>query len=300
MARFTALQALDHILAEGQVTEWHSDTDEVEDIVECQSEDTDTESEEEITSEAVSPPAEVLQSKNGSISWRLVPPDETRRTTGRAAAENIIRMTPGVTRVGKSSFMNQYVNHRFTNMYRATIGADFLTKEVNVDERNVVLQIWDTAGTERFQSLGVALYRGADCCLLMFDVTSAASFQALDIWKKEFAIQADPVEPDKFPFVVIGNKTDLDHREVSMRQAQDWCRQNNALYFEASAKEAINVEKAFQGAVRVSLQYGKVIKAGRGELCSMEVTQLMKKGTRSKAEKDRDEKEQMEVWSVTD
>ncbi|XP_028669141.1 ras-related protein Rab-7a isoform X1 [Erpetoichthys calabaricus] len=163
----------------------------------------------------------------------------------------------GNSGVGKSSFMNQYVNHRFTNMYRATIGADFLTKEVNVDERNVVLQIWDTAGTERFQSLGVALYRGADCCLLMFDVTSAASFQALDTWKKEFAIQADPVEPDKFPFVVIGNKTDLDHREVSMRQAQDWCRQNNALYFEASAKEAINVEKAFQGAVRVSLQYHK-------------------------------------------
>lgn len=72
----------------------------------------------------------------------------------------------GDSGVGKTSLMNQYVNKKFSNQYKATIGADFLTKEVIVDDRVVTMQIWDTAGQERFQSLGVAFYRGADCCVL--------------------------------------------------------------------------------------------------------------------------------------
>lgn len=72
----------------------------------------------------------------------------------------------GDSGVGKTSLMNQYVNKKFSNQYKATIGADFLTKEVIVDDRIVTMQIWDTAGQERFQSLGVAFYRGADCCVL--------------------------------------------------------------------------------------------------------------------------------------
>lgn len=72
----------------------------------------------------------------------------------------------GESNVGKTSLMNQYVNKKFTNQYKATIGADFLTKELIVDDRVVTMQIWDTAGQERFQSLGVAFYRGADCCVL--------------------------------------------------------------------------------------------------------------------------------------
>lgn len=73
--------------------------------------------------------------------------------------------------------MNQYVNKRFSNQYKATIGADFLTKEVMVDDRLVTMQLWDTAGQERFQSLGVAFYRGADCCILVYDVNSTKSFE---------------------------------------------------------------------------------------------------------------------------
>jgi len=77
-----------------------------------------------------------------------------------------------------------------------------------------VLQIWDTAGQERFQSLGVAFYRGADCCILVYDVSKVATFRALDSWRDEFLIQASPRDPDHFPFVVVGNKVDLDMKEV--------------------------------------------------------------------------------------
>ena len=77
-------------------------------------------------------------------------------------------------------------------------------------------QIWDTAGQERFQSLGVAFYRGADCCVLVFDVTQPSTFKTLDSWRDEFLIQASPRDPENFPFVVLGNKIDLENRAVSL------------------------------------------------------------------------------------
>ncbi|GAA6061082.1 hypothetical protein JCM10212_006283 [Sporobolomyces blumeae] len=163
----------------------------------------------------------------------------------------------GDSGVGKTSLMNQYVNKRFSNQYKATIGADFLTKEVMVDDRLVTMQLWDTAGQERFQSLGVAFYRGADCCVLVYDVNSSKSFETLDSWRDEFLIQASPRDPDNFPFIVIGNKVDVEDskRMVSQKRAMTWCQsKGNIPYFEASAKEAINVEQGFQAACRNALQ----------------------------------------------
>jgi len=154
----------------------------------------------------------------------------------------------GDSGVGKTSLMNQYVNKKFSTQYKATIGADFLTKEVMVDDRLVTMQIWDTAGQERFQSLGVAFYRGADSCVLVFDVNVNKTFENLDSWRDEFLIQAGPKNPDDFPFVVLGNKIDLENqRLVSQKRAMAWCQaKGNIPYFETSAKEAINVEQAFQ------------------------------------------------------
>ncbi|XP_010769742.1 ras-related protein Rab-7a [Notothenia coriiceps] len=163
----------------------------------------------------------------------------------------------GNSGVGKSSFMNRFVNHRFTNMYRTTIGTDFLSKTVTMDGDTVNLQIWDTAGTERFQSLGTPLYRGAHSCLLVFDVTSRDSFSALEEWRKEFLIQGEPQDPDHFPFIVLGNKTDLSDREVSGAKAQQWCSKIGAQYFEGSAKADLDVEKPFLTAARSGLQQYK-------------------------------------------
>jgi Ras-related protein Rab-7A len=113
-----------------------------------------------------------------------------------------------VDSVGKTSLMNQYVNQKFSNQYKATIGADFLTKEIMLDDKLVTMQIWDTAGQERFQSLGVAFYRGADACVLVYDITNPKSFEKLDTWRDEFLAQAGPRDPDAFPFIVLGNKVD--------------------------------------------------------------------------------------------
>ncbi|CEG68679.1 Putative Ras-like protein Rab7 [Rhizopus microsporus] len=154
--------------------------------------------------------------------------------------------------------MNQYVNNKFSSHYKATIGADFLTKEITIDDDTVVtMQIWDTAGQERFQSLGVAFYRGADCCVLVYDVNNNKSYESLGQWHDEFLVQASPRDPEHFPFVVLGNKIDMDEskRMVSQKRAMTFCQaKGNIPYFETSAKEAINIEQAFQTIARNALQ----------------------------------------------
>jgi Ras-related protein Rab-7A len=69
----------------------------------------------------------------------------------------------------------------------------------------------------------VAFYRGADCCVLVYDVNNSKSFDALDSWRDEFLIQASPRDPDNFPFVVLGNKIDVEEskRVVSRPGAEE-------------------------------------------------------------------------------
>jgi len=162
----------------------------------------------------------------------------------------------GDSGVGKSSIMNQYVHEKFTADYKATIGADFLTKHLLVDERAVTLQIWDTAGQERFQSLGVAFYRGADCCALVFDVNQDKTFESINTWKEEFLIKAAVDNAESFPFIVLGNKIDLEgKREVSKKKALKYCEDNGALeFFEVSAKQGVGVSEAFTSLARRALR----------------------------------------------
>lgn len=166
----------------------------------------------------------------------------------------------GDSGVGKTCLMNQYVNKKFDNRYKATIGADFLTKELEVEGTLVTLQIWDTAGQERFQSLGSAFYRGADACILVFDLTSQESFQHLTSWHDEFIIQAGSNKE----FVLLGNKCDLEEkRVVSQKGALAWCTKhstdesNPIQYFETSAKDGLNVEQAFVAVAKAALSKSK-------------------------------------------
>eukprot|EP01129_Flabellula_baltica_P008348 TRINITY_DN3304_c2_g3_i3.p1 TRINITY_DN3304_c2_g3~~TRINITY_DN3304_c2_g3_i3.p1 ORF type:complete len:201 (+),score=32.51 TRINITY_DN3304_c2_g3_i3:232-834(+) len=152
----------------------------------------------------------------------------------------------GDSGVGKTSLIGQYVTNRFEDRYKASVGADFCSKDITLDHQNIHMQIWDTAGQERFRALGSSFYRGSDCCMLVYDVTSRQSFESMEIWRQEFLIQAAPSNYEEFPFVVIGNKIDLEHRDVSKADAQKWCKGYNYSYFECSAKEGTLVETAFK------------------------------------------------------
>jgi Ras-related protein Rab-7A len=189
--------------------------------------------------------------------------------------------------VGKTSLMNRYANGKFTGQYKATIGADFLTKETVVTDfygqrHYVTLQIWDTAGQERFQSLGVGFYRGSDCAMLVYDVTDPHSLDNLNHWRVEFLNQVGgPLaslsdSTAQFPFVVLGNKADKtnDH-VVAPQRAEQWCMEAaNAQimgsrpfsHFLTSAKTNINVEEAFHEVARLALEYEQHKKQSQPQL----------------------------------
>lgn len=94
-------------------------------------------------------------------------------------------------------------------------------------------------------------------CILVYDVTNPKSFDALDTWREEFLVQASPADIENFPFVVLGNKVDRENdRRVPKAKAQAWCKSKGATplrYFETSAKEAVQVEAAFQEAAQLAL-----------------------------------------------
>lgn len=165
----------------------------------------------------------------------------------------------GDSGTGKTSLMNRYISNKFTHHYRATIGADFSTKELEVNNKKCILQIWDTAGQERFNSLSEMFYRGADGCVLVFDVTSRKSFDKLDDWLRGFKIQANLTDSDDFPLIVIGNKIDKHElRIIFPKEIQNWCKNNNIkYYFECSAMTTINVNIAFEKLAEISEQYNK-------------------------------------------
>ncbi|KZV25684.1 ras-related protein Rab7 [Dorcoceras hygrometricum] len=162
------------------------------------------------------------------------------------------------------SNLNGYVSKEFKQRHKATIGADFVTEELTIDEKLVTLQIWDTAGQERFQSLGVSFYRGADCCILVYDVNVLKTFETLQNWHQEFLKQVGTAAaPETFPFVLIGNKVDIDggnSRVVSEKTAREWCiSKGNIPYFETSAKEDYNVDAAFTSVAKSALAYNDAL-----------------------------------------
>ncbi len=132
--------------------------------------------------------------------------------------------------------------------YKPTIGADFLTKEIDINGTLVSLQLWDTAGQEKFHSMGASFYRNSECCVLVFDLTEESTFETIDSWRVEFLNQLNPKDPENFPFVLIGNKCDqVGNIKVSIDKINRYCEKNkNMQYFQTSAKDNIKVDDAFQ------------------------------------------------------
>jgi len=185
----------------------------------------------------------------------------------------------GNSGVGKTSLMNRYHSNKFTGQYKATIGADFVSKQLILptngsgtgsNAQTVTLTIWDTAGQERFQSLGKAFYRGSDVCVLVYDVTDRMSFDGLQKWKDEFdscvnggrvtaAVPGSMMQnrPQSLKFVVIANKADKDYQSWSVprEEGMRYAKSISSEFSECSAKTALNVEQAFLSAAKAGLDY---------------------------------------------
>ena len=130
--------------------------------------------------------------------------------------------------------------------YKCTIGADFKVKQINLEENIITLQIWDTSGSELYKRLS-AFYRNTKCCVLIFDLTNKTSFDSLEGIRKTFLDLLYPKEQEKYPFVLLGNKSDkIDERKVTENDIKQFCEKHpNITYFETSAKNNTNIDEAF-------------------------------------------------------
>ena len=108
---------------------------------------------------------------------------------------------------GKSSLMLRYAQNKDPTDYATTVGVDFKVKKVHFEDKIVKLQLWDTAGQERFKHITTSYYRGAHCCVILFDITNQDSFHHLYNWIEQFYYYNDQEVQN---IVLVGNKHDLE------------------------------------------------------------------------------------------
>eukprot|EP01127_Copromyxa_protea_P011200 TRINITY_DN27_c0_g2_i1.p1 TRINITY_DN27_c0_g2~~TRINITY_DN27_c0_g2_i1.p1 ORF type:complete len:220 (-),score=41.94 TRINITY_DN27_c0_g2_i1:57-716(-) len=150
----------------------------------------------------------------------------------------------GPSGVGKSSLLMRYALDSFEDDTRTTIGVDFKHKTLRVDGELVNCQIWDTAGQERFSCISKEYYRGANGCLLVYDVTDYQSFSRVEHWYNELLTYCQTLSPPIT--ILIGNKCDLKHlAQVTTDEATRFAKEKQMGFFETSAKINSNVDEAF-------------------------------------------------------
>ena len=150
--------------------------------------------------------------------------------------------THSLAGVGKSCLLLQFTDKRFRQQHDLTIGVEFGARTIQIQERNIKLQIWDTAGQESFKSITRSYYRGAAGALLVYDITRRDTFTHLTRWLEEVRQNGNP----DMTIMLIGNKSDLDpRRQVSTEEGERFARENGLVFMETSAKTAYNVEESF-------------------------------------------------------
>ncbi|XP_042485414.1 ras-related protein RABA1f-like isoform X1 [Macadamia integrifolia] len=174
----------------------------------------------------------------------------------------------GDSGVGKSNLLSRFTRNEFSLESKSTIGVEFATRSIHVDDKVIKAQIWDTAGQERwvmdylgggrhacrmlwldrsiwyvrYRAITSAYYRGAVGALLVYDVTRHVTFENVERWLKELRDHTD----SNIVIMLVGNKADLRHlRAVSTEDAKSFAERENNFFMETSALESMNVENAF-------------------------------------------------------
>ena len=144
--------------------------------------------------------------------------------------------------VGKSCVILRYIEDDFPLNIMSSIGVDFKSKQIEIDDHLIKMQIWDTAGHEKFRTITTSYYKSAQAIIIVYDITDQATFEHVKNWM---------VEIDKFAKqgvlkVIVGNKKDLeDKRQVPEELGKNFAEKNGVKFMEVSAKKNINIEELF-------------------------------------------------------
>ncbi|KAG0267132.1 Ras- protein Rab-4B [Actinomortierella ambigua] len=163
----------------------------------------------------------------------------------------------GDSGTGKSCLLHQFVENKFKEGSTHTIGVEFGSRIVTIGKNQVKLQIWDTAGQERFRSVTRSYYRGAAGALLVYDITNRSTFTSITKWIAD----ARKLAGADIALMLVGNKLDLEEREVSYLEASRFAQENEMAFLETSALTGEGVEETF-------------LKCGRAILTKIETGQL--------------------------
>jgi Ras-related protein Rab-2A len=148
----------------------------------------------------------------------------------------------GPSGVGKSCLLLQFTDKRFHTDHDLTIGVEFGARMITIDNKQIKLQIWDTAGQESFRAITRSYYRGAHGALLVYDITRRETFNHLKGWLTEVREHSNK----EMVIMLIGNKSDLENkRAISYEEGKKFAEENGLIFMETSAKTAANVDDAF-------------------------------------------------------
>nr|CDS30941.1 ras protein Rab 11A [Hymenolepis microstoma] len=148
----------------------------------------------------------------------------------------------GDSGVGKSNLLSRFTRNTFNLESKTTIGVEFATRSVHIDDKIVKAQIWDTAGQERYRAITAAYYRGAVGALLVYDIAKKSTFDNVGVWLDELRTNADV----NIVTMLVGNKCDLRHlRTVPQSEAVAFANSKSLFFTETSALDSTNVEHAY-------------------------------------------------------
>ncbi|KAJ6237111.1 small rab-related gtpase [Anaeramoeba flamelloides] len=143
--------------------------------------------------------------------------------------------------------MLRFVNDFFSNEPISTVGVDFRSRNVVVDEYEVRCQIWDTAGQERYRTVTNSYYRRAHVILIVYSVADKTSFENVETWLNEIKMNASL----DIEIILVGNKIDLEEeRCIKKEEAEELANELNIPFFEVSAKTSYGVESLFMSTLR--------------------------------------------------
>ena len=155
----------------------------------------------------------------------------------------------GDSGVGKSCLTNKATKNVFEDTYNATVGFEFFSFNLKLDEKIIKLQIWDTCGQELYRSLITNFYRNSSLAVMVYAINNRESFENIDVWLKELRTHSNP---DTKVFL-IGNKVDLEEdRVIKREQGEEYSKENKFnIFMEASAKSGFNAQQIFVEAARI-------------------------------------------------
>lgn len=149
----------------------------------------------------------------------------------------------GDSGVGKSCVLLRFADDTYSDCYVSTIGVDFKVRTLDVDGKRCKLQLWDTAGQEKFRTITNSYYRGAHGIVVVYDITDKESFNNVRHWVEE----VDKYAAENVHKLLLGNKCDLtSKRAVYYDEANELAESLGVKFMETSAKNAHNVDQAFQ------------------------------------------------------